>query len=120
MEPQEVGDILNEYFVSVFPEEKDMTDVEVRDEGVNTLQNVSILKEEFLGIPNCIKVDKSPGPDGIYPRLLHEAKEEIAGALADIFTSCLNTDEVPEDWRLANVVPLFRKGSRDNPGNYML
>ena len=26
--------------------------------------------------------------------------------------------EVPEDWRIANVVPLFKKGSRDNPGNY--
>ncbi|XP_038654675.1 microtubule-actin cross-linking factor 1-like isoform X3 [Scyliorhinus canicula] len=23
---------------------------------------------------------------------------------------------VPEDWRIANVVPLFKKGSRDNPG----
>ena len=21
-------------------------------------------------------------------------------------------------WRIANVVPLFKKGSRDNPGNY--
>ena len=28
------------------------------------------------------------------------------------------TGEVPEDWRIANVVPLFKKGSRDNPGNY--
>ena len=27
---------------------------------------------------------------------------------------------VPEDWRIANVVPLFKKGSRDNPGNYRL
>eukprot|EP00061_Rhincodon_typus_P009258 g32627.t1 len=25
---------------------------------------------------------------------------------------------VPEDWRIANVVPLFKNGSRDNPGNY--
>jgi len=25
---------------------------------------------------------------------------------------------VPEDWRIENVVPLFKKGSGDNPGNY--
>ena len=25
---------------------------------------------------------------------------------------------MPEDWRIANVVPLFKKGSRDHPGNY--
>eukprot|EP00061_Rhincodon_typus_P003219 g19566.t1 len=95
-EPQEVGKILNKYFVLVFAVEKDMTDVDIRDECVNTLENVSILKEEVLGILNCIKVDKSPGPDGIYPRLLREAREEIAGALADIFTSSLTTSEVPE------------------------
>eukprot|EP00061_Rhincodon_typus_P003667 g20667.t1 len=118
MEPQEVEEILNKYFVLVFTKEKDMSDIEVRDEFVNTVENVNVLKEEFLGILNCIKVDKSPGPDGMYPRLLREAREEIVGALTDIFTSPLTTGEVPEDWRLANVVPLFKKGNRDNPGNY--
>eukprot|EP00061_Rhincodon_typus_P002191 g16843.t1 len=71
-----------------------------------------------LGVLKNIKVDKSPGPDGIYPRLLREAREEIAGALTKIFVSSLATGEVPEDWRAANVVPLFKKGNRDNLGNY--
>eukprot|EP00061_Rhincodon_typus_P005241 g24514.t1 len=119
MEPQEVGEILNEYFALVFTKEKDpMTDAEVRDECVNTLVNVNILKEEVLGILKCVKVDKSPRPDAIYPRLLREARKEIAEALADIFTSSLTTGEVPEDRRLTNLVPLYKKGSRDNPGNY--
>eukprot|EP00061_Rhincodon_typus_P012101 g37605.t1 len=26
--------------------------------------------------------------------------------------------EVPEDWKTANVVPLFKKGGRNKPGNY--
>ncbi|XP_072897849.1 myoneurin isoform X2 [Hemitrygon akajei] len=50
--------------------------------------------------------------------LLREAREVIAGALTNIFVSTLATGEVPEDWRVANVVPLFKKGTRDNPGNY--
>ena len=61
-----------------------------------------------------IKIDKSPGPDGIYPRILREAREDIAGALREIFVSSLATGEVPEDWRIANVVPLFKKGSKNN------
>eukprot|EP00061_Rhincodon_typus_P007449 g29158.t1 len=28
------------------------------------------------------------------------------------------TGYVPADWRVANAVPLFKKGNRDNPGNY--
>eukprot|EP00061_Rhincodon_typus_P011316 g36241.t1 len=65
-----------------------------------------------------IKVDTSPGLDGIYPRLLREAREEIAGALIKIFVSSLATGEIPEDWRVANVIPLFKKANRDSPGNY--
>ena len=30
----------------------------------------------------------------------------------------LNTGEVPSDWRSANVMPIFKKGSRSVPGNY--
>ncbi|PLS49478.1 hypothetical protein CYV29_15670, partial [Carnobacterium maltaromaticum] len=118
VESEKMGEILNEYFASVFTEERDMTDVEVRNRCLITLGQVGIRREEVLGILKGIKVDKSPGPDGIYPRLLREAREEIAGALTDIFAASLNTGEVPEDWRIANVVPLFKKGSRDNPGNY--
>ena len=47
-----------------------------------------------------------------------ETRDEIAGPLTQIFVSSLDTGEVPEDWRIANVVPLFMKGSKDNPGNY--
>jgi len=28
------------------------------------------------------------------------------------------TGEVPEDWRLANVTPIYKKGCREDPGNY--
>eukprot|EP00061_Rhincodon_typus_P007464 g29184.t1 len=35
-----------------------------------------------------------------------------------MFVSTLATGEVAEDWRIANVVPLFKKGNKDNPGNY--
>eukprot|EP00061_Rhincodon_typus_P002472 g17659.t1 len=66
VEPQEVGGILNEYFVLVFTKEKDMTNVEVRDECVNILENVNILKEVVLGFLTCIMIDKYPRSDGIY------------------------------------------------------
>ena len=47
-----------------------------------------------------------------------EAREEIAEALAEIFASSLSTGEVPEDQSVANVVPLFKKDSKEKPGNY--
>eukprot|EP00061_Rhincodon_typus_P010735 g35252.t1 len=81
------------------------------------MQGHFVIKKEV--VLKSIKVVKSPGPDGIYPRLLREAREKIAGALTKIFVSSLATGKVPYDWQVASFVPLF-KGSRNNPGNYRL
>eukprot|EP00061_Rhincodon_typus_P001996 g16347.t1 len=92
VEPEEVDEILNEHFTSVLTKERD---VEVRERCVNALGQVNIMKEDVL------VVDRSPGPDGIYPRRPWEAREEIAGALTANFAPSLASGEVPEDWGLA-------------------
>lgn len=43
-----------------------------------------------------LKGDKPPGPDQIYLKTLWEAREEIAGTLALIYQSSLDTGEVLE------------------------
>ena len=40
------------------------------------------------------------------------------GPREETFESSIATGEMPEDWRVANVVPLFKKGCREKPGNY--
>ncbi|XP_073533891.1 ATP-binding cassette sub-family B member 5-like isoform X2 [Phyllobates terribilis] len=61
---------------------------------------------------------KSPGPDELHPRVLKEIVEEILEPLSIIFENSWRTGEVPEDWRRANVVPIFKKGKKVDPGNY--
>ena len=78
------GRVLNDYFASVFTKEKDLVDDESGKGCVDSLSQVEIKKEEVLGFLRNIKIDKSPGPDEIYPRILREAREEIAGALREI------------------------------------
>eukprot|EP00061_Rhincodon_typus_P011892 g37247.t1 len=46
------------------------------------LETIIIMKEIVLGKLMELKVDKSPGPDGMYPRLLKEMAGEIVNALA--------------------------------------
>eukprot|EP00061_Rhincodon_typus_P018153 g47207.t1 len=115
---QELGDVRNKYFSSAFTVEKDMKTWEFGEVTGDILGTVHIKGEEVLEVLECIKVDKSPGPDQINPRTMQEAREEIVGALADIFALSLATAEIPEDWRVVNVVPLFKKGCKENPGNY--
>ena len=51
-------------------------------------------------------------------RVLREVAEHVSEMLADIFNSSLESGQVPEDWRVANVTPLFKNGSREELGNY--
>eukprot|EP00061_Rhincodon_typus_P001784 g15772.t1 len=75
---------------------------------------VAITKEKVLEKLNGLKVGKSPGPDGLHPRLLKEIAEEIVEVLEVILESGM----VPEGWKIANVTPLFKKGVRQKIENY--
>eukprot|EP00061_Rhincodon_typus_P013404 g39759.t1 len=116
LEAENVGEILSEYYAMVFNKEKDMEDSEICVEHANMLGHFEIKKEVVSGLLKSVKVDKSPGPNGIYSRQTRGAREEKAGALTKSFLSSLATREVPEGCQVTNVVPLF-KGNRDNPGN---
>src|SRR6218665_1274627 len=38
--------------------------------------------------------------------------------LAQIFNKSMQMGDVPQEWRDALIVPLFKKGNRSDPGNY--
>ncbi|KAK4805387.1 hypothetical protein QYF61_003960, partial [Mycteria americana] len=63
-------------------------------------------------------IHKSMGPDEIHPRVLKELADVLTKPLSIIYQQSWLTGEVPADWRLANVTPIFKKGRKEDPGNY--
>ncbi|PKU43421.1 rna-directed dna polymerase from mobile element jockey-like [Limosa lapponica baueri] len=61
---------------------------------------------------------KSMGSDGIHPRVLRELTEVLTNPLSIIFQQSWLTKEVPVDWRLSNVTPIYKKGQKEDSGNY--
>ncbi|GAB0183516.1 mitochondrial enolase superfamily member 1 [Grus japonensis] len=61
---------------------------------------------------------KSMGPDGTHPRLLTELAEVLTKPLSIIYQQSWLTGEVPVDWKLANVMLIYKKGQKENLGNY--
>ncbi|KAK4820577.1 hypothetical protein QYF61_001817 [Mycteria americana] len=61
---------------------------------------------------------KSMGPDGIHPRVLRELAEVLTKPLPILYQQSWLTGEVPVDWRLAKVSPMYKKGQKEDPGNY--
>ena len=83
----------------------DMPDIHIGEAGV-------------LKLLNNINYHKATGPDGIPARLLHEYASYIAPALTKIFQISVNTGTIPDEWRSASIVPVFKKGERHQASNY--
>ncbi len=68
-------------------------------------------------ILRSIDEHKSSGPDELHPKILKILALFNAKPLAHPFNLSLATRQVPNDWRTATVCPIFKKGSREIPGN---
>ena len=62
-----------------------------------------------------MKDNKSPGVDGIPPKLLMETR---TNQYTTLFNLSLKEGVVPFEWKEANIIPLFKKGSRNKSENY--
>jgi len=65
-----------------------------------------------------LKAHKSTGPDEFPARLLKEAADQLAPILTTIFMASYQQTTTPEDWRRANVVPIFKRGDHVTASNY--
>ncbi|KAM9245530.1 LOW QUALITY PROTEIN: EF-hand calcium-binding domain-containing protein 4B [Leptosomus discolor] len=58
------------------------------------------------------------GLDEIHPRVLRELVEELAKPFSLICQKSWSTGEVSDDWRFANVMPIYKKDQKVDLGNY--
>ena len=52
-------------------------------------------------------MNKAPGVDFVGTKMLVELSEVISEVVAILFNKSLTTAEIPNDWKLANVTPVF-------------
>ena len=61
---------------------------------------------------------KSLGPDELHPRVLKELATELGPVFAHLFQKSLDTGDIPKEWSLANIRPLYKNGDRALACNY--
>ena len=113
---------LNVHFSSVFTRE-DTSSLPVPETKFNgseeeKLGQLVVTPEVVASKINNMKENKSPGVDGLSPKILKETVEQISKPLAHVFNMLsLQEGIVPVEWKVANIIPLFKQGSRNKSVN---
>ena len=116
--PLEKANMLNNQFTSVFTKENQEY---IPDKGPSPFKPMDKITITDAGVTKCINrlnEKKASGPDKIPITILKKTAIAITPVLSFIFQQSLDTGEIPQDWKNANVVPIFKKGDRTKPENY--
>ena len=103
---QERAEMFSQFFNTVYTVEDLAYIPDVSDRGSHRLCTIQITENEVKQLLKNLRVDKSPGPDYIHPRVL----KECASPLTFLFQTSLSEEKLPQQWKEADVTPIFKKG----------
>ena len=75
-------------------------------------------ENEVLSVLKRIKIKKSSGPDGLHPRYIRDVAEIITTPLTFIVNLSFQSGTVPQNLKVARVVPLHKAGDKNKATNY--
>ena len=113
-------EVLNDFFSSVFTtEDQDNIPDFIYDGNIpNALSSCDVCEKDFENILHNLNPNKSPGPDNFHPRFLKLVSKSIAKPVYLLFNLTLSEGKLPNDFKLAEVRPIFKKGDKSQAGNY--
>lgn len=114
-----MAETINNYFGSVFTREDNNAipvpaSLQIRSPMPQAVITVRMVREKIRGL----RKGSAPGPDGITVQFLQTMEDQVAYPLTLLFRKSLSTGHVPNDWKCANVTPIYKKGTKRDPGNY--
>ena len=88
------------------------------DRSAPFMHDIVVTKEGVTKLLKGLNPSKALGPDELHPKVLKELAMELGPVYAHLFKQSIDTGEIPKDWSLANICPLFKKGDRSLACNY--
>jgi hypothetical protein len=115
----EKANVLADFCSSVFTGEDGLVMPELNiNPNIPKLDILNISAETIKKKLDNLKIDKSPGPDNMHPRILRELSNILSEPLSIIYSNSFTNSVCPDEWRCANVIALFKKGDHKYAGNY--
>ena len=113
------ANVLNDQYCSVFSSPDDITPPINTPEVKEAMSDI-VSPEGVQALLSRIKPTKAPGPDDITLRFLQEFSKEITPGLKLIFSTSLDSGELPQEWLHARESPAYKDGNKNqsSPESY--
>ena len=82
------------------------------------MADIVVSNEGVAKLLRGLNPSKALGPYDLHPRVLKELATEVGPVFAHLFQKSLDTGEIPKEWSLANICPLYKKCDRALACNY--
>ena len=113
--PHDIAELFNNYFASVLNSDDDHISTGIPSsttEKESGLSKIELTTQQVLVALLNLDTRKATGPDKKPPRLLKETAHQIAPSLCLLFNQSLKFGTLPEEWKLANIIPVYKKGEK--------
>jgi len=98
---------------------------EIEDQGQNNTVFITVEqyqcipeKEEIKEAIKILKNNKAPGDDIIGAELIIEGEELIVNEMWELIKKIWQQEQIPEEWKIAVVCPIYKKGNPEDCHNY--
>ena len=113
----EKAEEFNGQFTDVFSK-NEHTQVPLLDRSAPFMNDIAVSKDGVIKLLKGLNPSKALGPDELHPRVLKELATELGPVFTHLFQQSIDTGEIPKEWSLANICPLFKKSDRSLACNY--
>ena len=122
---EDIAEGFNEYFSNIGPNLASNID----SSNYNFETHVKNAKSEFAAFQDVtvsyvshllhgLSSNKATGIDKISCKIIKLATLVISDSLTLIFNQAITLSSFPDEWKIARVIPLYKNGQRNIPGNY--
>ena len=116
--PRGKAKILSDQYSSVFKKDSGKQQPPTSGPRMRAMPNIKVTAKGVEKLLLTLNPKKAVGPDKVPTILLKEHADVMAPILQVIYQQSLDTGKVPEGWKVADVVAVYKKGDKNTASNY--
>ena len=115
--PLDQANLFNEFFYEQFSEES-LYEIDMDMNQFDQFRDLKFHELDVLLLLKNVNSGKAAGPDGIHGMVLKNCAASLARPLTSLFNISFVTGCIPHEWKMASIVPVFKKEDKSSVENY--